>query len=44
MAGAGIRCRGLLLLELWSQLLHKLVAGLGSQGSNMLMDLRLRAS
>jgi hypothetical protein len=44
VARAGIGCRGLILLELRSELLHKLIAGLGSQGRSVLVNLRLRTS
>jgi hypothetical protein len=35
---------GLVLLEPRSKILHELIAGLGSQGRNVIVDLRLHAS
>jgi hypothetical protein len=42
--GSAPGCRGLVLLEPRSKVLHELIADLGSQRRNMLMDLRLHAS
>jgi hypothetical protein len=39
MAGAGSRCRLLVLLALGHEFVHKLSAGLGAQGRHALVDL-----